>query len=707
MGSLILNRFTYFVLIIFYCLAGCKNYVEFEEYPSIRIARDQWGVPHIMAPTDEEVAYGLAWAECEDDFVTMQEQMLAIKGNLGAVKGKDGIVADFALKFMGLKEAAEARYQNELSPKVIKILEHFVAGANAYAQTHKEELLSDELFPIQVEDVVTGYLLGLVEISGAAEDLKRIMDGSIVKFLKPDTPKGSNAIAINDNLSTDGQTYLAINSHQPLEGWYSWYEAHLISEEGQNILGGTFPGGATIFHGVNEHLGWAHTVNNADFSDVFKLKMHPDEKLTYLYDGDWKKLKKKQLWSWLKLWGPLKIPIRRIIYESEMGTTFKTDDGFYAWRFQAKESIQSVEQWYRMNRAENFEEFQKALKIRGIPCTNLVYADSENNIYYLSNGTFPKRSSGRDWSKVLDGESSINFYNGHGVEFDSLPQVLNPDCGFVFNTNNTPYSSTCNDFNPRPNSTQSVTSYMKPIAENNRSRRFLELICQYSEISYEDFKKVKFDKSYPTWMGSPKANNLERIFMLDESDYPEIADALRLLKRWDRNTNPENQEAFFFILCYKKLSDLLRNLEPIDYGYSVSDENYVGIITNVREELMATYGTLTIPLGQVQRHSRGDVDLPIFGGPDVLSAIYTKKQKDGRYRVTAGESYILLAQFNQEGLPELESVHSYGSSAKPHSPHYTDQMELFVNQELKPMTLSKEEVLAKAVSIYHPLKIVK
>ena len=68
-------------------------------------------------------------------------------------------------------------------------------------------------------------------------------------------------------------------SHQfpsTVKGWYSWYEAHLISDEGLNILGGTFPGGMVIFHGVNEHLGWAHTVNHADFSDVYKLTMHPD-----------------------------------------------------------------------------------------------------------------------------------------------------------------------------------------------------------------------------------------------------------------------------------------------------------------------------------------------------------------------------------------------------------------------------------------------
>ena len=35
---------------------------------NIEILRDSYGVPHIYAPTDVEVAYGLAWAHAEDDF---------------------------------------------------------------------------------------------------------------------------------------------------------------------------------------------------------------------------------------------------------------------------------------------------------------------------------------------------------------------------------------------------------------------------------------------------------------------------------------------------------------------------------------------------------------------------------------------------------------------------------------------------------------
>ena len=69
-----------FLLIVFSTLACSDTIPESEPLNNIQIARDQWGVPHIIAPTNEEVAYGFAWAQCEDDFVTLQEQILAVRG---------------------------------------------------------------------------------------------------------------------------------------------------------------------------------------------------------------------------------------------------------------------------------------------------------------------------------------------------------------------------------------------------------------------------------------------------------------------------------------------------------------------------------------------------------------------------------------------------------------------------------------------------
>ena len=135
-------------------------------------------MPHIYAPTDAEVAYGLAWAECEDDFVTLQEQMLGIRGRLGELKGQQGIVVDFGVKFMGLREVVEQHYETAVKGPFKKYVEQFVAGINAYAALHPEELLIADVFPLTPQDILMGYLMGNVEISGAGKDLLKILEGN-------------------------------------------------------------------------------------------------------------------------------------------------------------------------------------------------------------------------------------------------------------------------------------------------------------------------------------------------------------------------------------------------------------------------------------------------------------------------------------------------------------------------------------------------
>jgi len=49
--------------------------------------RDSWGVPHVFAATDVEVAFGLAYAHAQDDFLNMQKAFLASRGRLASLEG--------------------------------------------------------------------------------------------------------------------------------------------------------------------------------------------------------------------------------------------------------------------------------------------------------------------------------------------------------------------------------------------------------------------------------------------------------------------------------------------------------------------------------------------------------------------------------------------------------------------------------------------
>ena len=93
-----------------------------------------------------------------------------------------------------------------------------------------------------------------------------------------------------------------------------------------------------------------------------------------------------------------------------------------------------MEQWYRMTRSRNIDEFKEAMAMNAIPMFNSGYADREGNIYYLYNAKIPLRKNGYDWQKILPGETSTNLWTTF-VPFDSLPQVTNPPSGFFQNCN--------------------------------------------------------------------------------------------------------------------------------------------------------------------------------------------------------------------------------------------------------------------------------
>ncbi|MEO1448804.1 MAG: penicillin acylase family protein, partial [Bacteroidota bacterium] len=404
---------------------------------SITIVRDVWGVPHIKAPTHRATAYGLAWATCEDDFQTVQYQLLAVRGRLAEVAGKEGAPLDIVGQYLMLDELMEREFPGNLSPEFQRVLLAYCRGVNTYAREHPDEVLRPLLFPVGPRDVLKGYALGQALLTGAARALGEIMND----HLPMEPPRGSNAIAVNRERSGEETTHLIINSHQPLEGLFSWYEAHLVNDEGLNIHGATFPGGISIFHGANAHLGWAHTVNKPDFADIYRLEMHPDGRLAYRFDGEWLPLEKHKAKTRVKF-GPIRLPVSKTFYKSRHGLVLKTKSGYYALRIVANQDIRGAEQWWRMNQATNLAEFKEALGIQGIAGTNIIYADAEDHIFYISNGRFPDRDPAFNWTGVLPGDTSAALWSAEPMSLDKLAQIQDPSSGFLYNTNTSPFQAT-------------------------------------------------------------------------------------------------------------------------------------------------------------------------------------------------------------------------------------------------------------------------
>ena len=117
--------------------------------------------------------------------------------------------------------------------------------------------------------------------------------------------------------------------------------------------------------------------------------------------------------------------------------------------------------------------------------------------------------------------------------------------------------------------------------------------------------------------------------------------------------------------------------------------------------MLKDFGKTNLRLGDIQKLVRGDKVLPQPGLPDVLAPMYSVPYKNGMWKGTQGDAYIELVRFTKNG-PVIESINTYGASARKNSPHYTDQMEMYTHQQTKPMTFNKEEIYKNAERIYHP-----
>jgi acyl-homoserine-lactone acylase len=186
--------------------------------------------------------------------------------------------------------------------------------------------------------------------------------------------------------------------------------------------------------------------------------------------------------------------------------------------------------------------------------------------------------------------------------------------------------------------------------------------------------------------------------LLDAKKYPDIEMLIERLQAWDRKANKNSLGAGTFAVLYDQLRPFYSKIpEPKIFPASY----IVEALRNTKKYLLKYFNTTNVKLGDYQKLVRGGKELPIFGLPDVITAMSSRPYKDGKVKVVSGESYIELIRFTDKG-PEIESVISYGSSDRPDSKHYDDQMEMYANFKTKKMTLNKESIYKNAKSIYNP-----
>jgi len=690
------------ILFLFHCLVMGQESITVNDgkYRSV-ITRDEWGVPHVHGKTDAEAAFGLAYAHAQDDFKTIQDVLIAsrgklselygvklksikgifnlLKGDISSLQGIQNVANDYFVNVIGIWNGLDERYLNEVPLDVRNICDGYAAGINKYAKDNPRSIFK-KLYPLKGVDIIAGFMHRTPLFYGMGGVLNKLLQSKPPTLIghKANDEKGvmqmhaSNVFAVSPKRSTDGYTRLMVNSHQPWSGPVAWYEAHISSDEGWDIITGLFPGSPVGLVGHNPDLGWSHTVNDPDLIDVFRLTINPNNENQYLFDGKWLDLSIEKIKIKVKIFGLFYWKVKRDLYNSILGPVLKTDHGTYAIRYASMGDVRLVEQWYRMNRSRNLSEFKEAMSIHAIPMFNTGYADKAGNIYYVYNAKIPKRHPDLDWKQVVPGDKSIYLWNEY-IPYEDLPQIENPPGGFIYSCNNTPYLCTDNpkDFPDRLPENTGIDTH-----QTNRALRALELFGQDKNISREEFLAYKYDKQYSK--NSHVAKVLEK-FLLDSKNISnDLKPAVDLLKNWNLSAEQENKAAALGFLTFRHIG-----FNPEEYTY-----NYDKIINKMKEGiqfLTENYGSIDIPLGSVQRLKHGTADLPLGGGPDMLRAIYTRN--DGNImKGVAGDCYIQFIEWDTEGNIYSESIHQFGASTSVvDSKHYDDQAKLFSKEMMKPI----------------------
>ncbi|MBM3335261.1 penicillin acylase family protein, partial [Candidatus Sumerlaeota bacterium] len=406
----------------------------------VTIWRDTYWVPHIVGKTDAACAFGLGYAQAEDNLPRIARTFREATGTLAELEGKAALSQDALVRLLKIPQFARENY-DKIPADFRVIIEGYCGGVNFYARRHPDNAPSGwrDLAPTDV--VAMARYLIIANFLANPRNARQLIAGQ--------EDIGSNMWAIAPKKSANGRAMLFINPHLPWDGLVQWYEARLRSDEGWNMMGACFFGAPFLGLGHNEYLGWSHTVNSPDTWDVYRVTVNPDNPRQYRYEGAWRDMTVVDEKFQVKRGNAMETVHRPLEYTHLGPVVYRAKSHAYAYKIAGWDDVLAMVQWYRMSKARNLDEFLAAMRMQAVPMFNCVYADREGNIFYVYNAKVARKSEKFNWRGIVDGSTKETEW-GDYLKFDELPQALNPKAGFVQNCNTTPFETTAGDDNPKP-----------------------------------------------------------------------------------------------------------------------------------------------------------------------------------------------------------------------------------------------------------------
>jgi penicillin G amidase len=446
----------------------------------VEIVRDTIGVPHVRARSVHDAFFAQGYVHAQDRLWQMESGRRGAYGRWAEYVGRTGIAQDTLMRRLRLGASARTDYQS-CNDETRAMLDSYALGINAFIETtpilpveyrvvggtpepwrpwdccalykFKHALIGSWMQKIgrahQLRTVGVEALMKLrvgtseptPVITSSDIEYRSMFDGdaaqmlvdeSLAELWAPDA--GSNNWAVHGSRTESGKPLLAGDPHRLLDVPNVYYQNHLTCPA-FDVIGFSFAGVPGFPHfGHNARVAWCITHVGADAQDLFIERFAPGDPTRYEYQGKWLPAERTTETIHVRDADPVDVQVT-VTHHGPVIVGDPANGYAVAIRYIATATPDStLETILPMVRARSVAEFDNAMRGWGDPCNNLVMADVDGAIGYLTRGRLPIRNQANAWLPV-PGWSGAHEWQGE-IPFDEMPRARNPDAGYIVTANN-------------------------------------------------------------------------------------------------------------------------------------------------------------------------------------------------------------------------------------------------------------------------------
>jgi acyl-homoserine lactone acylase PvdQ len=688
---------------------------------NITITRDDWGIAHVRGKTDADAVFGMIYAQAEDDFNRIETNYLNSMGRLAEAEGEREIYRDLRMKLFIDPEDMKAKYQ--ASPAWLKaLMDSWAAGLNYFLRTHPK------VKPRVIARFEPWMALSYTEGS-IGGDIERVNLAQLEAFYgkpggtsAPDEgertyaePTGSNGAAVAPANTTAGRALLLINPHT---SFFFRSELQMTSEEGLNAYGAVTWGQFFIYQGFNDRTGWMHTSSGADNIDEYlETIVRKGDRLFYRHGSEERPVQAtKVVVPYTSGAGMAKKEFT--VYRTHHGPIVREAEGKWVSVRLMQEPIKALTQSYSRTKARSYKAFRETMELHTNSSNNTIYADADGTIAYFHSNFIPRRDPRFDWTKPVDGSDPATEWNGV-LSIDETPGLRNPSVGWLYNTNNWPWSAAGaaspkqSDFPP----------YVERATENARGIHAIEVLQNRKDFTLDSLIAAAYDSHLPAfetllpplvraWEQAPATNAFKA----------RLAEPIAALNAWDRRwavtSVPTSLAVYWGEEATRRVADAARKAGKSADEYVAKDaspEILLDALAGATDRLTSDFGTWKTPWGDINRFQRltGDIVQPFNDAAPSTPVGFTSgrwgslasfgaRTYPGTKKMygTSGNSFVAVVEFGDR--VRAKAVSAGGESGDPASPHFNDQATRYATGNLREVYFYPEQLKGHTERQYRP-----